>query len=247
MVRECMVIFDRITDIGTINDVISPKICNISLTELQIKSIIKQVLLGLKFLAHNKIPCTNIRADRIYLKMTGKCKINFSWIDQYAFDRDLCTSKIPKSYWLAPEQMEQFATSIPRMESVIWSLGITAIEMANGDPPGKDKWNYMQYIFMMKHENAPIPKLENNDNTEWSDEFKDFVSLCLKREAKDRASIDELLRHKWVKDAYIGSGFYDLYRIANTALPFIEKHREREEKKWMQDLDSMSEVYYDSF
>ena len=42
------------------------------------------------------------------------------------------------------------------------------------------------------------PKIVND---RFSNDFKDFVSLCLKKDPKQRASAEELLSHKFLEDA----------------------------------------------
>ena len=71
----------------------------------------------------------------------------------------------------------------------IWSLGITAIEMAEGKPPYAGI-HPMRAIFMIP--SRPPPVL--NDKNLWSDEFKDFLNLCLKKNPEERPKARELLR-----------------------------------------------------
>lgn len=70
----------------------------------------------------------------------------------------------------------------------IWSLGITAIEMAEGDPP-YSHINFMRAMFVIQKKPAQgltIPE-------KWSPEFNNFVKRCLTLDPKQRPTAKELL------------------------------------------------------
>lgn len=70
----------------------------------------------------------------------------------------------------------------------IWSLGITAIEMAEGRPPYHDI-HPVRAIFLIP--SRPAPKL--SDGAAFSESFNDFISRCLAKKPADRATSEELL------------------------------------------------------
>lgn len=78
----------------------------------------------------------------------------------------------------------------------IWSLGITALEMAEGKPPYGDI-HPMRAIFMIP--TKPPPSFRDIDR--WSPEFIDFVSLCLVKNPEERATASSLLQHDFIKVA----------------------------------------------
>lgn len=73
----------------------------------------------------------------------------------------------------------------------IWSLGITAIEMARGEPPRNGVPSF-RLLFLIVRE--PPPALEGD----FSAGFKDFVWQCLRKYPKDRPAAIDLLMHPFV-------------------------------------------------
>lgn len=94
---------------------------------------------------------------------------------------------------MAPEVIEEIGYDCV---ADIWSLGITALEMAEGKPPYGDI-HPMRAIFMIP--TKPPPSFRDPDR--WSPEFIDFVSLCLVKNPEERATATDLLLHEFIRNA----------------------------------------------
>lgn len=78
--------------------------------------------------------------------------------------------------------------------SDLWSLGITAIEMAEGQPPLCDM-HPMRALFLIPRN--PPPRLKSK---KWSKKFHSFVEQCLVKDYQLRPSTEQLLKHPFIRD-----------------------------------------------
>ncbi|KAJ1929497.1 hypothetical protein IWQ60_001109 [Tieghemiomyces parasiticus] len=78
----------------------------------------------------------------------------------------------------------------------IWSLGITAIEMAQGLPPYANL-HPMKALFQIPKN--PPPELDDVAKPRFTDAFHDFLRCCLVKDARQRPSASQLLTHSFLR------------------------------------------------
>ncbi|GFY61990.1 hypothetical protein TNIN_202061 [Trichonephila inaurata madagascariensis] len=165
-----------------------------TLTEEEIATVLNGTLKGLEYLHNRRKIHRDIKAGNILLNNEGHAKLaDFGVAGQLTDTMAKRNTVIGTPYWMAPEVIQEIGYDCA---ADVWSLGITAIEIAEGKPPYGDM-HPMRAIFMIP--TRPPPSFSNPDN--WSADFIDFVSKCLTKSPHERASAVELLQHDFIKNA----------------------------------------------
>ncbi|KAB7507665.1 Serine/threonine-protein kinase 4 [Armadillidium nasatum] len=174
---------------GSVSDIM--RLRKKTLTEEEIATILYDTLQGLEYLHLRRKIHRDIKAGNILLNTQGHAKLaDFGVAGQLSDTMAKRNTVIGTPFWMAPEVIQEIGYDCV---ADIWSLGITALEMAEGKPPYGDI-HPMRAIFMIP--TKPPPSFREPD--QWQPEFIDFVSRCLVKSPEERATASELLQHDFI-------------------------------------------------
>ncbi|XP_050922888.1 myosin-IIIa isoform X1 [Lates calcarifer] len=165
--------------------------------EAIIAYILHEALMGLQHLHINKTIHRDVKGNNILLTTQGGIKlVDFGVSAQLTNTRLRRNTSVGTPFWMAPEVIacEQQLDSTYDARCDVWSLGITAIELGDGDPPLSDL-HPMRALFKIPRN--PPPTLHQPEL--WSDDFNDFICKCLIKDFELRPNVLDLLQHVFIK------------------------------------------------
>ncbi|XP_030632891.1 mitogen-activated protein kinase kinase kinase kinase 5 [Chanos chanos] len=166
------------------------------LSELQIAYVCREMLQGLDYLHGQKKIHRDIKGANILLNDQGEVKLaDFGISAQITATFARRMSFIGTPYWMAPEVAAVEIKGGYNELCDIWSVGITAIELAELQPPLFDV-HPLRVLFLMSKSGYQPPKLK--DKAKWSTMFYNFVKSMLIRNPKKRPSAKKMLTHLFV-------------------------------------------------
>ncbi|XP_075409531.1 myosin-IIIa [Tenrec ecaudatus] len=166
------------------------------MSEPVIAYILHEALMGLQHLHNNKTIHRDVKGNNILLTTEGGVKlVDFGVSAQLTSTWHRPNTSVGTPFWMAPEVIacEQQLDTTYDARCDTWSLGITAIELGDGDPPLADL-HPMRALFKIPRN--PPPKLRKPEL--WSPEFNDFINKCLTKDYEKRPTVSDLLQHKFI-------------------------------------------------
>lgn len=148
---------------------------------------------GLLDLHNQNIIHRDIKSDNILIKPDGEIKLaDFGYAVMLTQQTQARSSKVGTVCWMAPELIEGRQKYTNKVD--IWSLGIFAIELAQGEPPYISEHPTRVLYNIVQKNPPPISK-------KWSADFQNFIDRCLDKNPENRWSAEMLLEHPFLLGA----------------------------------------------
>jgi serine/threonine protein kinase len=194
-----------------------------TLSEIEVSTIIEQILKGLINIHKINLIHRDVKGSNLLLSEDGTAKLGDFGVGVQLTDEEYRTSKKGSPYWMSPQVIlnEKYDT-----KTDIWSLGITCVELVEGEPPNGD----LKPMKVMEKIACNPPKVEDIINVdEHTDEFIDFVRLCLEIDPSERPTAAQLIKHPFITKLAQGKKY--LAELIKNNIDKVEEYRREEEEK----------------
>ncbi|KAK9394841.1 Non-specific serine/threonine protein kinase [Crotalus adamanteus] len=195
---ELLVVMEYLAG-GSLADIVT-EIC---MDEAQIAAVCRECLQALQFLHANLVIHRDIKSDNVLLGMEGSITP----------EQSKRSTMVGTPCWMAPEILTQKGYG-PKVD--IWSLGIVAIEMVDGEPPYLSGHPWRALCLIIANGTPALQSPEKH-----SPVFRDFLHSCLEMDVEKRGSAEELLQHPFLKLAKPLSSLTPLILAAKEAMKSI--------------------------
>jgi len=174
---------------GSLTDVLGKHV--IDFKEPQIAYVAKAVLSALSYMHGSYRMHRDIKSDNVLVDKEGQVKIaDFGFAIALTKETSKRHSVVGTPYWMAPELIRgtDYDSKVD-----LWSLGITCIEMAEGEPPHLHE-PPLRALLMISISGSPALK----DPSRWSSQFLHFLAQSTSIDAEARPTAEQLLNHPFI-------------------------------------------------
>jgi len=197
---------------------------NRTFSEVEVATIMEMILKGCILMHKQNLIHRDIKGANILISEDGYAKLGDFGVGAFLSDEEYRISKKGSPYWMSPQ-----VASCSQYDSKtdIWSLGITCIELLEGEPPFSE---LKPKKVMERISKKPPSAGEIIDLNEHTPEFKSFVEHCLEKDPKKRFSANDLLKHEFIKKFSKGKEY--IQNLVNKYQANVEKFRADSEEEY---------------
>ena len=193
-----------------------------TLSEIEVATIMEMVLKGLIYIHKINLIHRDIKGANILLSGDGYAKLGDFGVGIQLSDEEYRTSKKGSPYWMSPQVI---LNKNYDMKTDIWSLGITCLELVEGEPPFGD---LNPDEVMKKITNSPPKAADIINVKEHTKDFINFVNLCLEIDPKKRPNANILIKHPFITKLARGREY--LAKLIENHINEVEQYRNDREK-----------------
>jgi serine/threonine protein kinase len=168
------------------------------LSEPLIAYVCRETLLGLRYLHEHLIIHRDVKGSNILLTKDGQVKLaDFGVSAALMHTLSRRNTFIGTALWMAPEVIVEKEYDY---RADIWSLGITTIELAEGQPPHFGM-HMARAVFAIPHNDPPTLHAKER----WSPQMNGFIRRLLTKEKESRPSAATMLMDPFLNPKVIAS------------------------------------------
>ncbi|KAG9446674.1 hypothetical protein H6P81_012802 [Aristolochia fimbriata] len=228
---------------GSLHSIISSAFPS-GLPEPAIAVVLRHTLHALHYLHSQGHLHRDVKAGNILLHSDGSVKLADFGVSASIYDHPAASTSSTASssffcdvagtpYWMAPEVID--SRNGYGFKADIWSLGITAMELAHGRPPLSHLPPSKSLVMRMSRrlsldyvdddgagDRSRDMNKKKKKKKKFSKQFRDMVASCLVQDPSKRPTAEKLLKHPFFKSYYKSQECNYLVKHVLQGLPSVE-------------------------